>query len=319
MKNDPLTAIVRSLELMGGVFLDAEFTAPWAITAHVTEEDCRPFMPVPKQVIAFHVVTQGTTLVSTDAAGEFWARTGDVVILPSNDLHVLASDPSVPHVTGDDLLLPADGQGLVRIRHGGGGERTRILCGFLASQATPSPLISSLPPLLVVSLKDVATLNWVEASIAMAARELSAGRVASAGMMSSLAELLFIESMRAHLERQEPGKGWFAGMADRQIARALARIHGELDRPPAVTDLADLAGMSRSAFVDRFTEIIGMAPGRYLLEQRIQAARLMLRESSLSLAEIAHRVGYDAPESFSRAFKRETGATPLTYRTGDGG
>lgn len=317
VKNDPLSDIVRSLELEGGVFLEAEFTAPWAIKAQVTEEDCKPFLPVPKQVIAYHVVTEGKALLSTPER-ELWAQAGDVVIYPANNLHILASAPSVPAVSGDDLLLPEGENGLVRIRHGGGGPRTRILCGFLASHAAPSPLIETLPDVLVVALGDVATLNWVEASIAIAARELTTGRVAAGGMMSRLSELLMIESLRAYLERTPKAEGWLAGMADQRIARALARIHGDMKAPPAVTELATLAGMSRSAFVDRFSDVVGAAPRRYLLDQRMQAARLLLKDTSLGLSEIALRVGYDAPESFSRAFKREIGRTPAEFRGGTG-
>lgn len=314
MAADPLTDIVRSLDIVGGVFLDAEFTAPWAITAQVTEEDCRPFMPTPKQVIAYHVVTEGEARVSLEQRAPFCAKAGDVVLIPSNGPHVLASAASVPPVCGDDLLLPQGENGLVRIRHGGGGARTRVLCGFLACRSAPSALIDTLPELLVIGLEDLAALRWIEASIALAARELAAGRIASGGMMPRLSELLLVEAMRAHLDRHPADQGWLSGMADPRIARALARIHSRLGDPPSVTDLAAAAGMSRSAFVARFADILGASPRRYLLEQRMGAARLMLRDTPLTLAEIAHRVGYDAPESFSRAFKRETGATPAEYR-----
>lgn len=310
---DPLMHIVKSLELVGGVFLEGEFTSPWAMKSKVTEEDCRPFMPVPKQVIAYHVVTEGEMLLLIDKR-EILAKAGDVVILPANNEHVLASDASIAPVLGDNLLLPAGEQGLVRIQHGGGGARTRILCGFLASQTAPSILTSSLPSVLVVSLDDVATLNWIEVSIAIAARELSAGRVASKGVMSRLSELLIIEALRVYLEGRTNVGGWLAGMADQKIARALVRIHEDLEHPPSVMELAGIAGMSRSAFVDRFSDLIGSAPRRYVLDQRMQTACLLLRETSLGLSEVSIRVGYEATEAFSRAFKRETGKTPIEYR-----
>ncbi len=313
LNSDPLNDIVRSLDLVGGVFLEAELAAPWALKAQVTEEDCKPFMPVPKRVIAYHVVTEGKVLLST-ADRELWAHAGDVVIYPANSPHVLASAPSVPPVSADDLLLPVGESGLVRIRHGGDGPRTRILCGFLASQGKPSPLVQSLPELLVVSLTDVATLHWVEASIAMAARELSDGRLASRGMMSRLSELLMIESLRAHLSRAEVDKGWLAGMADARIGKALVEIHSVDGSNRSVNELAEISGMSRSAFVSRFSNLVGVSPRQYMLELRIQEARLMLSDTALTLAEISTHVGYDAPESFSRAFKRETGETPQQYR-----
>ncbi len=318
MHNDPLTDIVRSLDLGGGIFLDAEFTAPWAISAHVTEEDCRPFMPMPRQVIAYHVITEGEAIVSLDDREgyreHYRAKGGDVVFLPCNALHVLASEPGQSLVSGDDLLLPAGADRLARIKFGGGGARTRILCGFIASKAGPSRLLDTLPELLVIGIGNLATLRWIEASIAKAAQELTAGRVAAGAVMAQLTELLLIEALRAHLEDAPRPSGWLAGMADPRVGRALARIHAGLASPPPVTALADAAGMSRSSFVTHFTEIMGVGPQRYMLDQRIEAARLLLRDTELGMAEVAYRVGYDAPEAFSRAFKRETGRSPADWR-----
>ena len=318
MPTCPLTQIVRSLELTGCVFLEADFTAPWAITAHVTEDDCRPFMPIPKQVIAYHVIIEGEAIVSLgDRQGyraDFRAKAGDVVFLPSNSVHVLASDPGLSPVSGDDLLLPAGDDGLVRIRYGGGGRSARMLCGFIASNAGPNPLLDTLPPLLVIGIDNIATLRWIEASIALAARELTAGRVAAGTVMAGLSELLLVEALRAHLECTPQPQGWLAGMADPCIARVLARMHTDLATPPAVTELAEAAGLCRSTFVTRFTEIMAVGPRQYMLDQRMDAARLLLRDTGLCLAEIAHRVGYDAPEAFSRAFKRATGRSPADWR-----
>ncbi|MEL6208280.1 MAG: AraC family transcriptional regulator [Pseudomonadota bacterium] len=318
MHTDPLTEIVRSLGLTGCVFLEAEFTAPWAITAHVTEEDCRPFMPLPNKIVAYHVVTEGEAIVSMDTGdgyrADFVARRGDVVFLPSNALHVLASEPGQPLCSGDDLLLPGSDNGLVQIRHGGGGAVTRILCGFIACSRAQCPLLDSLPELLVISIESAATRRWIEASIAIAAQERGACRLAAESVMSRVSELLLIEALRAHLEQNPHPTGWLAGMSDPRIARALSSIHANLDTPPSVATLAHDAGMSRSAFVDRFSELMGTGPRRYLLDQRITAARALLRDTDLPSAEIAYRVGYDAPEAFSRAFKRETGRSPADWR-----
>ncbi|WP_305985879.1 AraC family transcriptional regulator [Roseibium sp. MMSF_3544] len=318
MSSDPLTDIVGSLDLMGAVFLNAEFTAPWAITAHVTEEDCRPFMPVPRQVIAYHVVKEGEAIVSLDQSEGYRehrrVKVGDVVFLPSNEQHVLASGTGENPICGDDLLLPAGQDGLVRIVHGGGGARTRILCGFMASNSVPNPLLDTLPKLLVINIESLETRRWIEASVAMAARKFTASRDSSDAMVSGLCRLLLIEALRNHVEQQSSPGGWLNGMAHPRIGRALARIHTNLSASLRVEELAAEIGMSRSAFVDRFTEVMSMGPRKYILAQRMEAATVLLRETGLSTAEIAYRVGYDAPEAFSRAFKRETGYSPIELR-----
>ena len=314
MTNDPLSDIVRSLDLIGGVFLEANFSAPWAIKSQVTNEDCKPFMDLPKQVIAYHVVTQGEALVSLGNQFQYRAKAGEVVLLPDNSLHVLASSHAAKPTQADDLVLPPDQSGLSRIRFGGGGDPTRILCGFLACGTLPKAIIQMLPKVLIIRLEDIAALQWIEASITKAVRELQLGRVGSKNVMSKLAELLLIEALREHLEKHPVGHGWLSGMAHPQIAKALARVHTQLEDPPDVTELAALAGMSRSSFVDHFTKTVGLAPGKYVLEHRMSAAKLLLRETQLTLGTVAQHVGYDATEAFSRAFKRETGMPPAEWR-----
>lgn len=120
MTQDPLTAIVRSLELSGAVFLDAAFTAPWAGVAQGAEEDCRPFGPVPRHVIAYHVMTEGEAVLLVDRRARCQVTAGDVVFLPGNTRCVLASAPGIAPVPADDLLLPLGRDGLVRIHHGVG-------------------------------------------------------------------------------------------------------------------------------------------------------------------------------------------------------
>ena len=72
--------------------------------------------------------------------------------------------------------------------------------------------------------------------------------------------------------------------------------------------------MSRSAFVDRFTTLIGMPPIRYLKLWRLQAARRNLHETRKPIAQLAYEVGYGSEEAFSRAFKRQFGMSPARWR-----
>ncbi|MEM9707631.1 MAG: AraC family transcriptional regulator [Pseudomonadota bacterium] len=319
MRFDPLSSLVASLDLTCAVFLKAELSHPWAITAHVTEQDCFPFMAtLPRQVIAYHIVTEGRAIISLDEDQGYRthciAGPGDIIFLPTNALHVLASSPGCRPVSGNDLLLPAGPDGLVRIQYGGGGERTRILCGFIASNSSSSPILTSLPELMVIHIESLETRQWIQASVGMAARELRSGRLASDAIVSELCRLMLTEALRAHVERSAAPIGWLRGMAHPRMSHALARIHADLSAPLRVDDLAIEVGMSRSAFVARFAEVMGIGPGRYILMQRIEAAAALLRETQVSVSEISHKVGYDAPEAFSRAFKREKGLAPADWR-----
>jgi AraC-like DNA-binding protein len=313
---DPLSEVVRALDLKGGLFLEARMTAPWAFTAQVGPEDCRPFMDVPAQVIAYHAVTHGRMLVAAEGVAPLEAFAGDIILLPRNDPHTVMSDLGLAPAAGEDLLLPGP-DGLVRIEHGGGGEETRMLCGFLASDGASHPILDTMPRVLTVSLEDVASLQWIESSVRVAARELARGRLASRAVMSRLSELLFVEALRRYCESEASPIGWLGGMRDPQIGRALALMHSDLARPWTVEAVAETLGMSRTAFVDRFTQLVGAPPIRYLAQARLAAARLLLRETRLTANEIAYRVGFEAPVAFNRAFKREYGLPPAAWRDRD--
>ena len=189
------------------------------------------------------------------------------------------------------------------------------MCGFLGSEESYNPLIATLPRVLKLDVREGVSRDWVEASVRYAASELTAGRFASSSLMSRLSELLFVEAMRQYsVTFTDQDAGWLKGVADPQIGRALAAIHHNIGLPWSADSLAREVSMSRSAFVDRFTTLIGMPPIRYLTIWRLQAAKLGLRETRKTIAQLAQEVGYGSDEAFSRAFKREFGLSPARWR-----
>lgn len=312
---DPLLDLLRSLRLTGCVFLEAEFSAPWCVNAHVGPEDCRAFFDDPSHVISYHYVTEGHCQLGVAGHTDVELKAGDIVLLPRNDPHRLASSLDVPAVSAEQLLEPAPDGALARIVHGGGGERTRILCGFLATDAEHPPVAALLPPALTLTLADDAAGAWIKSSIRFGAQEVAVGGPGTATMLARLAELLFIEAVRQHVATlPDAGRRWLAGIGDPVVVRALALLHGEPARDWTTEALAHEVGASRSAFAERFTALLGDPPMRYLTRQRMQAAATRLRDSRASVAEIAFAVGYESEAAFSRAFKREYGRSPAAWR-----
>ncbi len=312
---DPLSEVLRAVRLTGGVFLDVRMTAPWCVISEVTADDCRPYLRTPAQIVSYHVVTAGTCLIAV--ADEPWlpVQAGEVVLLPRNDAHRLASEPGIPAVKGDSLVQPSRDGGLARVVHGGGGALTTMVCGFLGSEDAYNPLLASLPRALKLDLRHAASRAWIEASVGFAAEELAAGRVASSTVMSRLSEVLLVEAVRHYAATLDgDAAGWLSGVRDPQVGRALALMHGDLAADWSADALARAAGMSRSAFVERFTGLVGMPPIRYLAHWRLQTARLQLRETTRPIARIAHDVGYESEEAFGRAFKRQFGTSPGRWR-----
>lgn len=312
---DPFSDVLRAVRLTGGVFLDARFTAPWCVASHIAAEDCRPYLSSPAQVIGYHFLIEGAMRVVIDGEAPVEMRAGEIVLLPRNDPHVLASEDGLDPVSGRDLIRPGPDGALAQIDHGGGGTLTRMVCGFLGSDDDFNPLIAALPRALTLDLREVASREWIEASLRFAAHELAAGRLASSSALARLSELLLVEAVRAYAQRLgESEVGWLKGLADPQIGRALALIHRDLAHPWTAEELAKAAAMSRSAFIERFTALVGLPPIRYLTSGRLNRARLRLRDPRPAIAALAHEVGYESEEAFSRAFKREYGLSPAHWR-----
>lgn len=313
--SDPLSQVLRAVRLTGGVFLDVRMTAPWSVLSQLTAQDCAPLLAQPAQLIFYHVLLTGEMLL--DVAGEptMHVRAGEVVLLPHNDMHQLSSEPGIPPIPGSSLIQPSPAGGLARVVHGGGGALTHLVCGFLGSEEAYNPLLAALPRLLKLDLRAGTSREWIEASMRFAAGELVEGRLASSSVMSRLSEVLLVEAVRQYAESLgEVDAGWLRGLLDAQIGRALALIHNDLAAPWSAATLAKEVAMSRSAFMERFSALVGIPPIRYLTVWRLQSARLHLKETRRSIAQIAHAVGYDSEEAFSRAFKREYGLAPAHWR-----
>ena len=318
MMTDPLSDVLRAVRLTGGVFIDAHFTAPWCITANMTADDCRPFLANPTQLIAYHFIVDGRMLLSVAGEPSVEVRAGEVVLLPRNDGHTMASASGIAPVRAGTLIQSSPEGGLAQIRYGGGGEATHFVCGYLGSEGGCNPLIASLPRVLTLDVRQGMSREWIEASVRFAASELAQGRLASSSVLSRLSELLFVEAVRTYSATLgDQAAGWLRGLRDPQVGKALAVMHQRIGQPWSAEDLAREAALSRSAFMDRFTSLVGMPPIRYLTVWRLETAKLYLRETAQTIAQLAHAVGYESEEAFSRAFKREFGVSPGRWREGD--
>jgi AraC-like DNA-binding protein len=312
---DALTDVLRGMRLSGGVFLDAAFTEPWCIISKVGPEDCHPFMAEPAHLIAYHYVVEGRLLVSIAGQMPVLAAAGQLLVLPRNDQHLMGSALDIPPANADELIEPAGDDGLARIRFGGGGTRTCILCGFLGMDDWSDPLIASLPAIMKLDLKHQLTGHWIEGSMRYAARELTAGGPGASANLARLAELLFTEAIREYLKVLPPVQsGWLAGLRDPFVGQALGLIHGGTAHTWTLDELARQVGLSRSTLTERFTRYVGMAPMRYLNRRKLLLAAERLRESLPSVAQIGYEVGYESEAAFSRAFKREFGTAPGAFR-----
>jgi AraC-like DNA-binding protein len=313
---DALSDVLQTVRLTGGVFLVGRFTAPFRFLSQVELHDCRPYLTKALQLVAYHHVVEGSILVSTEDGETLEVKAGETVLLPRNDPHWVASAENVPATNiGPLVQRGADGK-LAQIEfRGGNGPTAKLICGYLGSDQFRNPVIETLPRLLKIATSPEGEDGLLETSVRFAAQGLRRGEFGDRSIMCKLSELLFIEAVRRYVPAaQKELNGWLAGMRDPAVGKALALIHARLNYPWTAEELAGEVALSRSAFNDRFTALIGMPPKRYLLQWRLKVAQEKLRDGALSIAQVAHEVGYEAEEAFNRAFKREFGLPPSAWR-----
>jgi AraC-like DNA-binding protein len=308
---DVLTDVLAAMRLSGAVFLEAEFSAPWCVRTQLGPDDCQPFFARPTHIIAYHFVTDGTLICEVDGGTRVEAVAGDIVLLTRNDPHVLGSEITAEATSARELLEAPEG-GLAQIRWGGGGERTGMFCGFLGTDSPMSLVLSGLPSLLKISTPAGARRQWLISSLHYAAEEARAG---SAAAVARLVDLLFAEAVRQYAEALPTGEGgWFAALRDPAIGHALTLVHERFSEDWTTDLLAREVGMSRSAFADRFTDLMAEPPMRYCARWRMQVAANLLRDEQQNIANTAYHVGFNSEAAFSRAFKREYGLPPAQWR-----
>jgi AraC-like DNA-binding protein len=315
---DALSDVLRVVHLTGGVFMHAEFFAPWCLAARIAPEQCGSGLGPASHLIPYHYVVEGEFRLRVEGqdAGDLVFEAGEVVLLPHNDLHLMGSDLSLQPVAARDIILPSTDGGLLSIHHGGIGECTRLVCGYLGcASAEDNPVLAALPTVLRLNVRQSGAAEWIRTSFHYAVQEISAGRPGSETVLAKLSELLFVEAVRRYAETLPKGEtGWLAGLREPYIARALALLHRDITRRWTVDDLGREIGLSRSALAERFIRLIGVPPIHYLASWRMQVATQNLRNTSASLAQIAEIVGYDSEAAFSRAFKKRFGVAPATWR-----
>ena len=314
---DPLeTALVR-LRLEGAIFLRAEYREPWAYQSLPGAATAAILRPGTDRLVLFHVVATGTCWVQVDGHEKHWAYAGDVVVLPYGDQHRMGGVGDSETVPLMSIMEAPPWSRMPLIRHGSGGPQTDLVCGFLHSgDVLFDPALRVFPPAFVVRPSGPSGSEWVQANVAYALAQADASPLGSDAVPTRLPEMLLVEVLRQHLATAPAAdQGWLAALADPVLNPALAALHAAPERKWTVTDLAREAAVSRSGLDERFRQLLGRSPIRYLTEWRMHLAEDLLTSTDLGVAAISRRVGYDAEEAFSRAFKRAHGTSPGAWRS----
>lgn len=314
---DALSEVLKVLKLTSGIFLEAEFTAPWCINSAPGREDVRDLLPDAEHVAIYHLVTAGECRARLpDRTDHISLRAGDLLMFPHGDGHVMGSDVLLPAQDSWEMVQAGEAGGLARIVHGGGGAPTRFVCGFMAcDKRLCRPLLGALPPMLKVTLGESPAAGWIAATLHRGAAETHSPRPGADAVLGRLSELLFVEAIREYINSLSPSQqNWLAGLRDPHVGKALALLHARPAHQWTVEGLAADTGLSRSALADRFVELIGEPPMQYLTGWRMALAAQALANTNDAVTRVAETVGYESEAAFNRAFKREFGIPPAAWR-----
>ena len=238
--------------------------------------------------------------------------TGDVIVVNGKHALTLASDL--------DMVAQADSSPNARtvddITQLGETREFFMLGGHVGvDPVRQSLLLDVLPPLIHIrgASDEAQTMRWL---LDRLTREWQAGRPGSATATAQLAQLIFVEALRAHLEASgAAAHGWLNGLGDERIAPALGLLHADPAKAWTLAELAKAVGMSRTSFALRFKQVVGVAPLAYLTQWRMHLAERDLTQSDQPVSGIAFRLGYTSESAFSNAFKRLKGVAPRRYRS----
>jgi len=256
-----------------------------------------------------HLIAGGACdLVLADETSPLAA--GDTVILPRGDPHELRSGATRHLISGVELASRTPG---ARLRGGGPGAVTTVVCGAFVVGEPAHPALRGLPRVLRIPGADGRPPAWLTPYVEALRAEAFDGGPGSEVVMARLSDALLARAIRHHGATTDR-PGWLAGLRDPPVAAALAALHGDLARPWTLASLASVAGLSRTGLAARFTSRVGEPAMSYLTSLRMQRARTLLRDERMTVAAVAARVGYASDVAFSAAFKRETGVPPATWR-----
>lgn len=301
---DVLTNLFDEMYLSGEVVARFDLTAPWGIT-------------MPPQDGIFHAIDQGECWIRAASDGQlFKVAAGDLVVFPEGAAHDLVDAPSSLARPLQEALCGRAENSFVCPYGGGVGSKTTLICGvFHFRDGEYHAFHSLLPPVLHVRGGEGEMTQWLRLTLRRLSEEAAVASPGAYTLISRLTDMIFIEGVRAWLKTQAgETAGWLRALNDPVIGRALGHIHDEPGRQWTIASLATEVGLSRSAFAGHFTRLVGQPPLRYLTSWRMQLARNWLRGTSMGLWEVADRLGYSSEDAFKRAFKREVGEPPWSYR-----
>lgn len=303
---DALSAVLAPVRLQQTCWAFTVGRAPWGLA-----------FPGRQSCVRFHYVLRGSAWLSVDKTDEphIALSGGDLAVLPLGHTHVLRDHPRSAPVRVDDVARCGSRSVVMHLEVGAKGPETTFVTGaFVLDDPLARQILAVLPPVIRMTPEAEQGVPSFFENIQFITREVETDRPGSEVVLLRMADVIFIQILRAYLARvPDEGGGFLGALRDPSTAAALGAMHHRSEVPWTVASLAKEVGLSRSVFAARFTQLVGEPPLGYLTRLRMQKAATLLREGA-TLAKVSHMTGYASEASFSHAFRQWAGMTSGTYR-----
>lgn len=301
---DVLADILSIMDLHASLYFRAELGSQFSIA-----------VPEDKQYVRFHLAGPGRAWVGLPSGKGTYFAEGDLILIPHGSAHVLANEPNSPAKPLEDVLAQADTSHVGCIRYGDDAGAVELVCGhFGFNVSLAHPIVSTLPPLIHIKHEHGSDFKWLMPLLSTMQAESRERVPGYEEVLVRLSEVIFIHVLRTYMQHQPNSKIALTALADHQLGPVLEAIHKKPGFTWSVERLAEVAGLSRSVFAERFKLKLDMTPMHYLTTWRMQKARLLLRNNKLSINEVSKTVGYTSNSAFSRIYKEHYGVSPKAHR-----
>lgn len=314
MKNDLLSALMRSMQISASLLLSERYWAPWRVALPDSVGLSELFDLDPRvRVMAFHLVLDGAIEIETGADRTERVDAGNVAIFFRGGAHAIGFGSPA---TTTSLTSAMGGEHPGAPRDAATPASSHCVCGAFTMQFCElNPLFNALPDLAVLSLDSPDNGGWLRAVAKPLIEEIEHPHDGSAFVIDRLLELFCVAAIREYMAGCGPGhQNWFGAMHDDVVLKTLRTMHASPAQPWTVDALASKANISRSRLSERFSRALGEPPMQYLAKWRMNEAIRLLANTRHSVQRVANEVGYDSLAAFSRAFKHHVGVSPATFR-----
>jgi AraC family transcriptional regulator, activator of mtrCDE len=308
---DVLSDIFETIRLRGTFYFRTNFSGIWGTT-----------VPRYRNAARFHFLVEGHCYVTLPSETTVVLHPGDLILIPGGQSHMLRHDPEGAAPALETVLQQVgySGEGVLAVGDGNDTATTKMVCGHLSfDDGADHPLLRALPEYMLITPAIRAQMPWLDETLRLLVRHVFSQQAGAVAAVTRLSEIVFIEAIRGGLDESPTLRRVLGALADQQIGRALQLMHAKPAHPWTVESLAHAVGMSRSRFAERFDELVGCGPIRYLADWRLQRALALLGQSRISMGEIARQLGYSSAAVFTRAFTQKFGQAPSALRAVGGG